>query len=77
MEGREGPSARRKAERLVLGALGRRDGVQVVEKIQRASVEARGRREMLNIPVHLGGDFGAEPTRCLTWDGRPLAAPTG
>ena len=48
---------------------------EMVGKIQRAKVEARRRREMRNIPVHLGGEFGAEPLCCVTWDGRPLAAP--
>ena len=47
---------------------------EMVGKIQRARVEARRRREMRNIPVHLGGEFGAEPLCCVTWDGRPLAA---
>ena len=50
---------------------------EMVGKIQRARVEARRRREMRNIPVHLGGEFGVEPLCCVTWDGRPLAAPTG
>ena len=48
---------------------------EMVGKIQRARVEARRRREMRNIPVHLGGEFGVEPLCCVTWDGCPFAAP--